>query len=121
MKVYAPSRKRPSTFTARKNSKTSKSKKSEEKLEEERKTPNSNHVVKNSHPKKDDTLQGHENIQPEQTQPIPDHLQHNYKFARICSECYVQNKVISRISSITRILRTSRILTIARISGYMNS
>lgn len=75
--------------------KTSQSKKSEEKLEEERKTPNSNHVVssKSSHPKKDDTLQGHENIQPEQTQPIPDHLQHNYKFARICSECYVQNKV----------------------------
>ena len=75
--------------------KTSKSKKSEEKLEEERKTPNSNNVVssKSTHPKKDDTLQGHENIQPEQTQPIPDHLQHNYKFARICSECYVQNKV----------------------------
>ena len=75
--------------------KTPQSKKSEEKLEEERKTPNSNHVVssKSSHPKKDDTLQGHENIQPEQTQPIPDHLQHNYKFARICSECYVQNKV----------------------------
>ena len=51
-----------------------------------------------SHPKKDsgsrDTLQGHENIQPEQTQPIPDHLQHNYKLASICSECYVQNKVI---------------------------
>lgn len=71
------------------------SKKSEEKLEEDIKTPNSNHVVssKNGHPKKDDTLQGHEIIQQEQTQPIPDHLQHNYKFARICSECYVQNKI----------------------------
>ena len=80
--------------------KTPKSKKSEEKIEEERKTPNSNHAVssKGSHPKKDDTLQGHENIQPEQTQPIPDHLQHNYKFARICSECYVQNKVSFFIS-----------------------
>ena len=41
----------------------------------------------------DSSLIGHDNIIAEQTQHLPEQLENNFKFARICPDCYVQNKV----------------------------
>lgn len=40
-----------------------------------------------------DRLQGHEYIQPEETGILSEKLQQGFKFARICSTCFIQRKV----------------------------
>ena len=43
-------------------------------------------------------LQGHDLIQAEQTQHLPEQLQNNFTFSRICPDCYIQNKVSFNLS-----------------------
>ena len=38
-------------------------------------------------------LVGHELIKPEQTGILPEQLQSQYKFARVCTLCFIQRKV----------------------------
>ena len=40
-------------------------------------------------------LIGHELIKPEQTGILPEQLQQNYKFARVCASCFIQRRVQS--------------------------
>ena len=64
-------------------------------------TPHKNGEI--SEPKKESELQeepvdegklvGHELIKPEQTGILPEALQSQYKFARVCTLCFIQRKV----------------------------
>jgi len=38
-------------------------------------------------------VQGHELLHPEETQLLPEQLNSNYQFARVCNECHQQNRV----------------------------
>ena len=42
---------------------------------------------------KDAKLIGHENLKGEETGILPEQLQQNYKFARVCCQCFVQRQV----------------------------
>ena len=44
-------------------------------------------------PEASNTLTGHDLLMPEETQMLPDQLNSNYQFARVCNECYLQHRV----------------------------
>ena len=47
-------------------------------------------------PETGNTLTGHDLLMPEETQMLPDQLNSNYQFARVCNECYLQHRVSDR-------------------------